>query len=233
MPEFQDVLRRDDREIRGGSPDAAHHAPAVSLFLRHIEVFNRALLRFLRHGIEPSENRFIVVCACVGNAFERVFMRFISAVSVTVKCKLLDLHARKARRFQKIRDVLSLDAQVLRDDALLAELLPDLLEEIKTRALLPAPVHRGRIAVRDRIVARKAAEMVDPHDVVETAHVADSRDPPFISVCLHFIPVKERIAPELSVRREVIRRAPGDLNRRQVLIELELIRIGPDIDAVG
>ena len=75
--------------------------------------------------------------------------------------------------------------------------------------------------------------MIDPHDVVEAAHVTDSCDPPAVSVLLHLIPVKERIAPELPVRREIIRRAPGDLNRCQVLIELELIRVGPDIDAVS
>ena len=74
--------------------------------------------------------------------------------------------------------------------------------------------------------------MVDADDIVELITSLDAADPPVIAALLHVFPVIERIAPELSRRRERIRRAASHTDRDVLLVELEHLRMGPRVRAV-
>jgi hypothetical protein len=89
------------------------------------------------------------------------------------------------------------------------------------------PSHR-----RDRPVGLKAAEVVQPHLVVERERAADARHPPVEAVLLQQRPLVERIAPALPGRGEIIRRNTRHPNRIPAVVELEDLRMRPHIRAV-
>ena len=59
-----------------------------------------------------------------------------------------------------------------------------------------------------------------------------ARDPPAIAVGRQRGPSVERVAPELAGGAEVVGRHAGDDGRRAALVELEQLRVGPDVGAV-
>ncbi len=62
--------------------------------------------------------------------------------------------------------------------------------------------------------------------------MADAPHPPGVVVLRQTIPVIERVAPELAVRRKAVRRAARDLDRLQVLVQLEELGVTPDVGTV-
>ena len=57
----------------------------------------------------------------------------------------------------------------------------------------------------------------------------DPADPPAETVCLHCIPVIQRVSPKLSVRAEQIRRNSGNLYGNVLFIQPEPVRFCPDV----
>ena len=74
--------------------------------------------------------------------------------------------------------------------------------------------------------------MVNAHNVIDTAHVFDAPYPPRKAVLCHGVPVIQRVAPQLPRGRKSVRRTARHLGRVQVLVQLELVRVAPYIDAV-
>ena len=74
--------------------------------------------------------------------------------------------------------------------------------------------------------------MVDSQYIINMTEIIDSSDPPRIIIFCHLIPVKERIAPQLSCGRKAIRRTTGNFLRHEILIQLKKFRMRPDIHAV-
>ena len=74
--------------------------------------------------------------------------------------------------------------------------------------------------------------MIDPEDIKDVQLVPDSGDPPRKAFFLMGIPGIQRITPQLSGGREVIRRDPGHLEGIAVRIQLEEMLAGPYVCAV-
>jgi glycosyltransferase involved in cell wall biosynthesis len=78
----------------------------------------------------------------------------------------------------------------------------------------------------------ECARLVNPGDVDDLQCRSHALDQHFESVCFHALPVVERITPKLARTAEVVGRHAGDDERAAVLVQLELIRIGPDVRRV-
>ncbi len=74
--------------------------------------------------------------------------------------------------------------------------------------------------------------MVDTDDVVELLRAAHAADPPAEAVLRHGLVVVERVAPELSVRAEAVRRNAGDLGGDVPFVELEHLGLCPHVGGV-
>ena len=71
------------------------------------------------------------------------------------------------------------------------------------------------------LVGFEAAEMINAQRVQDFQLILDTFDPPGESVCLMNLPVVERVAPELSGGRKIIRRYACDSQRISGSIKLE------------
>ena len=157
----------------------------------------------------------------------------IAAVVPAVEGKLQNLHAGVARVPQQLAHRLSLEAQVLGDDVLPAQLFIDGLEEIQAGAGAPASVPGGFVAVGDGVIGVEAPEMVDAQRVVDGELEGDAAQPPLVAVLLHPLPVKEGVAPQLAVLGKAVGGTAGHLGGDAVPVQLELVRVGPHVGAVA
>ena len=161
-----------------------------------------------------------------------VFVGQIVVFFAAVKGKFEHLHARIAGLLHQLGHVGSQGAQVLRDDLKLAALLFHLAEELDARTLDPFAVDGVFSRIRNGVVARKRAEVVDTGDVIKLGRSLDALKPPLVVGLLEIIPVVERIAPELTGSREIIRRTACHRDGIAVVIELEDLGICPGVGAV-
>ena len=74
--------------------------------------------------------------------------------------------------------------------------------------------------------------MVNPDNIIELRHRLYAPCPPGIAVFFHHIPAEQRVAPELAVIGKCVRRAAGHIDRIQILIQIKLSWVCPDIRAV-
>ena len=75
--------------------------------------------------------------------------------------------------------------------------------------------------------------MIDAHEIETRELRAHASQPPAEAATLHRVPVVQRVAPELTVGVEVVRRYTGDGERLAVRIEREQPPVPPDLDAVA
>ena len=155
----------------------------------------------------------------------------ISIARTRIPGKLQHLHAREAGRGHQLPDLIRDDTEVLRDDrqVLRTEVLVHRAEQSHARALHPRAVFRRVITERHRVVGLKAPEMIDAETVVHREAVLHARTPPGVLRLLMRRPVIERVAPELTTRREGIWRNSRYLRRMAVLRVLEELAMRPDI----
>src|SRR5579871_5652206 len=78
----------------------------------------------------------------------------------------------------------------------------------------------------------KSAEVVQTNRVHVKQQGANPINRPAVAGCAQCIPVVNRIAPQLSLRTEVVRRNPRYKSRPAVLIEQEQFRIRPHITRI-
>ena len=74
--------------------------------------------------------------------------------------------------------------------------------------------------------------MVDAHHVEQPRRTAEAADPPAVAVLPHPLPVVERVTPELAVLAERVRRTPGHRRGAVLPVELELLRLRPDVGRI-
>ena len=72
------------------------------------------------------------------------------------------------------------------------------------------PAQRVARAARHRPVGDEAAEVVDPREVVELERAAEALGPPAVAAPLQRRPVVQRVAPQLALVGERVRRRAGD-----------------------
>ena len=79
-----------------------------------------------------------------------------------------------------------------------AKFLLDCTEKGSPRALDPFAIDSCFIAIRDRPVSFKTAEMINTQIIYKLELLTDTGDPPCITGFFVFCPIVERIAPELT-----------------------------------
>ena len=104
---------------------------------------------------------------------------------------------------------------------------PRRVERRASRAADPAPRARVGGAARDRPVGDEAAEVVDAREVEEVERAPEALDPPAVAAAAQRRPVVDRVAPELALRGEVVRRRAGDD------VVAEQLRMGDVVGAAG
>ena len=80
---------------------------------------------------------------------------------------------------------------------------------------------------------REAAKMIQADRVNVPQHGAHSVDPPEMVPRAQRVPVVDRIAPQLPLCAEVVRRHAGDDLRAVLRIEQEQLRVGPHVARLG
>ncbi len=90
----------------------------------------------------------------------------------------------------------------------------------------------GPIAGRDLVVISERPEVIDPEEVVEFSGSPDPAYPPVVPSLPERGPVIDGVPPELPGPAEEIRRHPCHNSGAEVFIELEDLRVLPDIDAI-
>ena len=75
--------------------------------------------------------------------------------------------------------------------------------------------------------------MIDAHEIETRELRAHASEPPAETAALHRVPVVERVAPELAVGVEVVRRYAGHRQRLAARVEREQLAVPPDLDAVA
>ena len=173
------------------------------------------------------------MCTRIADRIGRPGARTIIPALARIEAELEQLHARVARVLDELPHRVGHIAEVLCDDPLLAKRLLQRVEELNAGALLPVAIRRIARTRRDGVVLIEAAEMIDPHHIEEIEAAAHPRDPPAVARLFMIIPVIDRIAPELTGRREAVRRAARDLLRLALLIELEQLRMLREIHGIA
>ncbi len=99
-------------------------------------------------------------------------------------------------------------------------------------SLAPFPFFRCEIAIRNGIITGNTDKVINPYDIIHLCRKSHTVFPPCKSVIFHLIPVIKRVAPQLTCRAEIIRRHTGNRDGTAIFIELEQIRMPPDVCTV-
>ena len=157
----------------------------------------------------------------------------VVAVGIPViKGKLQHLHTGVARVAEQLSHRGGEETQVLGDNVLFPQAAIHRLKKRNARTGLPDAVFCSLVPIRDGIIGVEAPEVVNAQGVVELELPSDAPQPPGVAVLLHPLPVEQGIAPQLAVGGKVVRGAACNLGGPPVLIQLELVGIGPHVSAV-
>ena len=149
------------------------------------------------------------------------------------KGELQHLHAREGAVGQQLAHAGEQFAQVLGDDGQLAQCGFQCIEQLHAGSVLPLAGAGGGAGGRDRPVGVKAAEVVDAQQVVDAQRVAHPAHPPCVAGLFVVCPVVQRVAPQLAVCGEVVRRAARHPGKAAVGIQLKQLAAHPCVHRVG
>ena len=216
--QMEPVGQRDDSHVRHAGKAGAYHglgevfgcAAQVAAGIGHI----------LGAGaLTPALGGHVVVGAGVDHTVAGVGVGQVVARLAAVEGELHDLHARVAACGQHGLDLGGQIAQILGDDAALAQRLVHGVDEGAVRAFLPVTARSGLVPGGDGVVALEAPEMVDADDVVDGSSVFDALLPPAEVLGLVAGPVVERVAPELTVGGKGVGRTSGNAGQVDGAVE--------------
>ena len=106
-------------------------------------------------------------------------------------------------------------------------------EEVICRRVHPLAANGRFFRCRDFLpIGDKPPEVVDSEKIEESEVVADPLNPPRVPGLTQDVPAIDRISPVLAGRTEVVGRNPGNTGGSLFFIELEKVRVRPDIGAV-
>ena len=152
---------------------------------------------------------------------------------VAAKRELQDRHPRQPRRLAQRDHPRRQLAQILRDDLRLRKRRPHRFEQLHARRLHPLSRARRRRRRRNPPIGIKPAEMIDAHHIAQLKRSPQPCMPPREAVGHMPLPFIKRIAPELAIRRKVIRRHARHRRRpTRLSIQLKQLRIGPHVGRV-
>ena len=181
---------------------------------------------------QPSLCCFIIMSSCIDNTVMFIFIREITTVLAAVKCKLKDFHSRISTVFQHFQDTLCKETKIFCNHTKLSNLFIQCMEEVKSRSFFPFTILCGLITIRDCIIFIKSAKMIDSYYIIKFQAVSHTLHPPAIIVFFKFLPVIQRISPQLTRSGKSIRRTACNGFRVIILIKLQHLRICPRIGTV-
>ena len=179
--------------------------------------------------VNQPDRRVVIVSAGIDHDVAVIVVRQIDVLRVAAKAKLQDAHAGKTEIVAQGFDVGRDHAKVFGNYRQLAQRVSDGREQFPSRRLNPAAALRGLVAAGNFPAGGKPAKVIDARDVKRAQRRAHPLDPPLESVAPHAVPVVKRISPKLPGGAEVIGRHAGHHDRTAVVVQLELIRIGPNV----
>ena len=159
-------------------------------------------------------------------------MRQIIALLAGIEGKLQHLHARIAGLLDQPDHRRRHIPEILGDDRTVSQRFFQRVEKRIPGPGHPFSIDRGLLSVRNFEILVKAAEVIDPHDIIAPEAVGKPFHPPGKIRAPVILPIVNRISPQLSCRGEPIRRAPGHHRRISLVIQLEQLRMAPCVRAV-
>src|SRR6202167_1354697 len=159
-------------------------------------------------------------------------VREIWIVRMTIEGELQDAHPRQTKLVAQGPHVSRNHTQIFRYEWQMAELGLYCLKKAGSRTRHPLP---GLSRWRSGWNVPRSRE---PTEVIHANHIDVSQqstqpiDAPAITSRTHGIPVVNRIAPQLTLRAEIIGRNSGDEARPMLLIEQEQFRVRPNITGI-
>ena len=149
-----------------------------------------------------------------------------------IECKFQNLHIRIAAFLYHSADSVRHIAQILCDNRFFTETCLDHLKQLNTRTFFPSDRSPRFCPLQGWRNIHQASEMVDSDNVIQSKAPGDPCYPPVIAGISVMIPAIQRIAPQLSVRGKSIGRTACNCGGFSLLIQLEHLRMCPDICAV-
>ena len=211
----------------------------VHLLVRGVvisQIVPHLLFRVLGKALIPPRHRLIVVSTSIDHAVGIVVVGPVvvgRAHVGRIDGKLQHLHVGAAAVPHQPSDTVSHQAQILGDDIYIAQLPADGVEQVHAGAFLPVPCF-GAVGIGGNgEILVKATEVVNPNHVIELEAVPHPAAPPLEIGGTVVIPAVQRVTPDLTVGGKGIRRAARDGGRSIVFVQLEQLRVGPHIRAVG
>ena len=142
------------------------------------------------------------------------------------------LHTRQAGGIPQVVDRVGQQPQVLGDVGDIGEPAGQNAQQVHPRALLPL-AHLGGVGLRrDGPVALQAPEVVDADGVKQLGGALHPANPPTEAVPLHGGPVVQRVAPQLAVLGEVVRRHARHLGGLPLPVQQKLLPFRPHVGGV-
>ena len=159
--------------------------------------------------------------SCISHTIHRVVMwKIIICASwvAGIKCKFQNLHSRKTTLADHLTDRICHITKIFGNNLLPSKCLLHFAEQINSRTFLPMSSDRILCSMRNGKVFIKSSEMIDSDNIIHLEYIMQSWNPPCISCLSMIVPTVQRISPQLSCRRESIRRASGYSCRNIFLI---------------
>src|SRR5580698_673598 len=122
--------------------------------------------------------------------------------------------------------------QIFRKERQAPECLAQLVEQVVSRTIHPAAIHRGRLGRRNFPELIEPAKMIEPDVVAGPRRPAQPLHPPLITMTFHHIPSVKRIPPTLTSLAEEIWRNTGDYFGFEILVQAKQFAVHPDVGAV-
>ena len=182
--------------------------------------------------LHPALYGVVIMRANVADVPRLAVMRQIIRISLGVKGELQNAHSREARIAYKLPHAVRQHTEILRNVAHMREPPAQYADKPHAGAAHPIPALGALRVGGDRPEAFKAAEMVDPQHIVELARAVNAAYPPAVAVCAHTVPIVQRIAPELPLVGEGVRRTARDKRRHIIPIQHEEMRLAPHVGRV-
>jgi hypothetical protein len=129
---------------------------------------------------------------------------------VVAKSKLKDSHSWIAKGVPQGIDVRCNHSEILGNDGKGTEGFLCCTKKFLTWSRRPVSMNSGGFFRGNFPVGGKAAEVVDPNNIVEFKRAAESFDPPSEAIFLMNVPTIKRIAPALTCSAEVVWGDTGD-----------------------
>jgi hypothetical protein len=156
-------------------------------------------------------------------------VRQIDVLSVAAERELKNAHAGKTKIVSQIFHVRSDYTEVLGDNGKLTQRLSDRSEQFASRRCDPTSPLRGFVATWNFPTSGEPTEVIDARDVQSLQRSPNAFDPPFETIGPHLVPIEKRVPPILASLAEVIGRHPGHDDRRAIGVQLELLRMRPNV----